>query len=128
VPSYNRDTRAAHRRAVERVLRVSLENLPFTLQKQCGGKATRCKLSALRRRPPTQRRFDDFTLEQVVPICLQALEYLPEVTLGRERDAPMRCQYAVRRDEALNRGWEKRDSRSPALLQLERCGLKVERG
>jgi len=28
--------------------------------------------------------------------------------------------------EALNRGWENRDSRSPALLQLERCGLKVE--
>ena len=28
--------------------------------------------------------------------------------------------------EALNRGWENRGSRSPALLQLERCGLKVE--
>jgi hypothetical protein len=28
--------------------------------------------------------------------------------------------------EALNRGWENRDSRSPALLQLERCGLRVE--
>jgi 3-hydroxyisobutyrate dehydrogenase len=28
--------------------------------------------------------------------------------------------------EALNRGWENRDSRSSQLLQLERCGLKVE--
>ena len=28
--------------------------------------------------------------------------------------------------EALNRGWENRDSRSPMLLQLERCGLRVE--
>jgi 3-hydroxyisobutyrate dehydrogenase len=28
--------------------------------------------------------------------------------------------------EALNRGWENRDSRSPMLLQLERCGLEVE--
>jgi len=28
--------------------------------------------------------------------------------------------------EALNRGWENRDSRSRALLQLERCGRKVD--
>ena len=28
--------------------------------------------------------------------------------------------------DALNRGWEGRDSRSPMLLQLERAGLKVE--
>ena len=28
--------------------------------------------------------------------------------------------------EALNRGWGNRDSRSPALLQLERRDLKVE--
>jgi hypothetical protein len=27
---------------------------------------------------------------------------------------------------ALNRGWENRDSRSPMLLQLERCRLNVE--
>lgn len=82
MPFYSRDTRAAHRPVVERVLSVSLENLPFTPQKQCGGKAARGKLSALRRRLPTlaQRWFDDFTLEQVVPIRLQALEYLPEVT------------------------------------------------
>src|SRR5262249_47895535 len=37
---------------------------------------------------------------------------------GRELGLPM--------TEALNRGWENRDSRSPQLLQLERCGLKVE--
>jgi hypothetical protein len=28
--------------------------------------------------------------------------------------------------EALNWGWENRDSRSPVFLQLERCGIKVE--
>jgi hypothetical protein len=28
--------------------------------------------------------------------------------------------------KALNRGWENRGSRSPTLLQLERCGLEVE--
>jgi hypothetical protein len=28
--------------------------------------------------------------------------------------------------EALNRGWENCDSGSPALLQLERCGLRIE--
>jgi len=27
---------------------------------------------------------------------------------------------------ALNRGWGSRDSRSPALRQLERCGLNIE--
>jgi hypothetical protein len=47
--------------------------------------------------------------------------------LGRELDTPMRLANMAFAEmpEALNRGWEKRDSRSPMLLQLERCGLKV---
>ena len=48
--------------------------------------------------------------------------------LGRELGAPMRLANMAFAEmtEALNRGWENRDSRSPMLLQLERCGLKVE--
>ena len=48
--------------------------------------------------------------------------------LGRELGVPMRLANLAFAEmtEAINRGWENRDSRSPALLQLERCGLKVE--
>ena len=48
--------------------------------------------------------------------------------LGRELGAPMRLANMAFAEmtEALNRGWENRDSRSPMLLQLERCGLRVE--
>ena len=48
--------------------------------------------------------------------------------LGRELGAPMRIANMAFAEmtEALNRGWENRDSRSPMLLQLERCGLRVE--
>jgi 3-hydroxyisobutyrate dehydrogenase-like beta-hydroxyacid dehydrogenase len=48
--------------------------------------------------------------------------------LGRELGVPMRLANMAFAEmtEALNRGWENRDSRSPMLLQLERCGVKVE--
>jgi 3-hydroxyisobutyrate dehydrogenase len=48
--------------------------------------------------------------------------------LGRELGVPMRLANMAFAEmtEALNRGWDNRDSRSPQLLQLERCGLKVE--
>jgi hypothetical protein len=46
--------------------------------------------------------------------------------LGRELGVPMRLANMAEMTEALNRGWKNRDSRSPAVLQLERCGLKVE--
>ena len=48
--------------------------------------------------------------------------------LGRELGVPMRLANLAYAEmtEALNRGWENRDSRSPMLLQLERCGLEVE--
>lgn len=48
--------------------------------------------------------------------------------LGRELNVPMRLANAALADmtEALNRGWEKRDSRSPMILQIERAGVKIE--
>jgi 3-hydroxyisobutyrate dehydrogenase len=49
--------------------------------------------------------------------------------LGRELGVPMRVANLAYADltEALNRGWENRDSRSPMVLQVERAGLgKVE--
>ena len=48
--------------------------------------------------------------------------------LARELGVPMRLANMAFAEmtEALNRGWENRDSRSSALLQLKRYGLKVE--
>ena len=48
--------------------------------------------------------------------------------LGRELGVPMRVANLAYAEmtEALNRGWEKRDSRSPMLLQLERAGLELK--
>ncbi len=45
--------------------------------------------------------------------------------LGRELGVPMRVANLAYAEltEALNRGWENRDSRSPMLLQVERAGL-----
>ena len=45
--------------------------------------------------------------------------------LGRELGVPMRLANLAYAEmtEALNRGWEGRDSRSPMLLQVERAGL-----
>jgi 3-hydroxyisobutyrate dehydrogenase len=48
--------------------------------------------------------------------------------LGRELGVPMRLANLAFAEmtDALNRGWENRDSRTPMLLQMERCGLKIE--
>ncbi len=48
--------------------------------------------------------------------------------LGRDLGVPMRVANIAHAEmtEALNRGWEKRDSRSPMLLQLERVGLELK--
>jgi 3-hydroxyisobutyrate dehydrogenase len=45
--------------------------------------------------------------------------------VGREFDVPMRLSHLVLQDmtEAMNRGWERRDSRSVLLLQEERSGV-----
>jgi 3-hydroxyisobutyrate dehydrogenase len=47
--------------------------------------------------------------------------------LGRELGVPMRLANMAFAEmtEALNRGWQHRDSRAPMLLQLERCGLSI---
>lgn len=48
--------------------------------------------------------------------------------LGRELGVPMRVANLAYAEmtEALNRGWDNRDSRSPMLLQLERVGLELK--
>jgi 3-hydroxyisobutyrate dehydrogenase len=45
--------------------------------------------------------------------------------LAREVSVPMRLTNLAREEltEAMNRGWEKRDSRIGALLQQERAGI-----
>ncbi len=50
--------------------------------------------------------------------------------LGRELGVPMRLANLAMAEmtEALNRGWDNRDSRSPMLLQIERAGVKIEVG
>lgn len=47
--------------------------------------------------------------------------------LGRELGVPMRVANMAYAEmtEAMNRGWEMRDSRSPMLLQLERVGIEL---
>jgi 3-hydroxyisobutyrate dehydrogenase len=47
--------------------------------------------------------------------------------LGRELGVPMRIANLALAEmtEAMNRGWENRDSRAPLLLQLERSGVEV---
>jgi len=48
--------------------------------------------------------------------------------LGRELGVPMRLANMAMAEltEALNRGWEKQDSRSPMKIQIERAGVKIE--
>jgi 3-hydroxyisobutyrate dehydrogenase len=48
--------------------------------------------------------------------------------LGREIGVPMRVANTAMAEmtEALNRGWDKQDSRSPMKLQIERAGVKIE--
>lgn len=48
--------------------------------------------------------------------------------MGRDVGVPMRLVNLAQQEmrEALNRGWENRDSRSYLLLQLERAGLTIE--
>lgn len=50
------------------------------------------------------------------------------VQVGREYDVPMRLANMTLEEmtEALNRGWEQRDSRSAMLLQEERAGVEVK--
>lgn len=68
-------------------------------------------------------RFDppDFALELARKDVGLALE------VGREYEVPMRLGHLVLQEmtEAMNRGWERRDSRSSMILQEERAGVEV---
>ena len=48
--------------------------------------------------------------------------------LGRELGVPMRLANMAMAEmtEALNRGWDAKDSRSPMMLQIERAGVKMQ--
>ena len=48
--------------------------------------------------------------------------------MGRETEVPMRLVNLAQQEmqEALNRAWGHRDSRSFLLLQQERAGIKIE--
>ena len=50
------------------------------------------------------------------------------VEVGREYDVPMRLSNLTLQEltEAMNRGWEGRDSRSAMILQQERAGVDVK--
>ena len=47
--------------------------------------------------------------------------------VGREYDGPMRLSNMVLAEltEAMNRGWDGRDSRAAMLLQTERAGVEI---
>jgi 3-hydroxyisobutyrate dehydrogenase len=49
------------------------------------------------------------------------------VNMGRELGVPMRLCNLTLEDfnEALNRGWDDRDSRMPMKMQLERAGVAI---
>ena len=68
-------------------------------------------------------RFDpaDFALELARKDVGLALE------VGREYDVPMRIGHLTLQEmtEAMNRGWNRRDSRSAMILQEERAGVEV---
>lgn len=68
-------------------------------------------------------RFDppDFALELARKDVNLALE------VGREYDVPMRIGNLTLQEmtEAMNRGWQRRDSRSAMILQEERSGVEV---
>ena len=68
-------------------------------------------------------RFDppDFALELARKDVALALE------VGREYEVPMRLGHLVLQEmtEAMNRGWNRRDSRSSMILQEERSGVEI---
>ena len=91
-----------------------------------GGRAQRCRRALAHLRPAGR----PFSVNSYDPpsfaLKLAHKDMRLATELGRELGVPMRLANLAYADltEALNRGWEGRDSRSPMLLQLERAGLK----
>jgi len=79
-----------------------------------GGRAHRCQRAPAHIRSP----YDQFLPNKYDPPSFA-------LKLGH-KDMRLANMAFAEITEALNRGWKNRDSRSPALLPLERCGLKVE--
>lgn len=78
------------------------------------------------------RLIDQFLVNKYEPpafaLKLAHKDMMLATQLGRELGVPMRLANMAMQEmtEALNRGWEARDSRSPMLLQIERAGVKVQ--
>ncbi len=87
---------------------------------------------ALGRRRMFDRVADQFLINKYDPpafaLKLAHKDVTLAVGLGRELGVPMRLSQLTLEEmnEALNRGWAGRDSRSPMLLQLERAGVKID--
>lgn len=86
---------------------------------------------ALGRRRMFDRLADQFLSGVYEPPAFALRLAYKDVTLAtdlaKEFKVPMRIAEATRAEmlEALNRGWEDRDSRSPMLLQTERAGVSI---
>ena len=80
----------------------------------------------------TRSLFDRFLRGEFDPpdfaLKLAHKDVMLATELGREIGVPMRVAELTRADmlEALNRGWEARDSRVPMLLQEERAGVSIK--
>jgi 3-hydroxyisobutyrate dehydrogenase-like beta-hydroxyacid dehydrogenase len=83
-----------------------------------------------------RRRTLDGLIDQFLPgtydppafaLALAHKDVMLATELGRELGVPMRLANLALADmtEAMNRGWQGRDSRSPMLLQLERAGVEI---
>lgn len=86
---------------------------------------------ALGRKRTFDRLGDQFLVDRYDPpsftLKLAQKDVSLAVNMGRELNVPMRLCNLVLEEvtEALNRGWENLDSRSPMRLQLERAGVEI---
>lgn len=87
---------------------------------------------ALGRKRTFDRLADQFLVDKYDPpnftLKLAQKDVSLAVNMGRDLNVPMRLCNLVLEDvnEALNRGWENLDSRSPMKLQLERAGVAIK--
>lgn len=87
---------------------------------------------ALGRKRTFDRLADQFLVDKYDPpnftLKLAQKDVSLAVNMGRDLNVPMRLCNLVLEDvnEALNRGWENLDSRSPMRLQLERAGVAIK--